>query len=489
MSEEQARTPAASLCFITLGAALAVLTYFLIPAAGPDGAGGLTHTARLAAAVGVLMGVWWITEAIPIHVTGLVPLALLPALGVGSAEEIARPYAEPIIFLFLGGMLIGRAMEVSGLHLRFAYMVVGAAGVRPFMLVGGVLLTTAFLSMWVSNTAATVMMLPIGVSIIALVAEKSQALSEKARNDFSSAIILAIAFGASIGGVGTIVGTPPIGLFAGHIGKTTSEPVSFKEWLPFGLAALALMLPACWLVLTRIAFRVGAQHVPGVAERLREARRELGPVTAWEWGVTAVFSLACIGWLTSSYTGLKDGAVAVAAAILLFIIPAGRSGRQLLRWKEAAQVPWGVLLLFGGGLSLAETLKNQGIDSAIASLGVGLGGMPLLPVLFIVALVAILLTEFANNTALVAAALPVADALADSLGVPRAALLVTITLAASLGFAMPAGTAPNALVFSSGRIGMRRMIKAGLVLDVLAAILVPLLVVGAMKLGLLPGVR
>ncbi len=483
---------------ILAGPIAALVVYMLLAPAG------LTPEGRIVAAVGVLMMVWWISEALPIAVTGLVPMAIMaPLLGLSRSEytAFASPYADPIIALFLGGMLLGKAMERWQLHRRLALGVIHAVGSSPTLLVAGFLIATGFLSLWVSNTAATVMMLPIGASVaIIIVTRLRNSTDPRAATVASSvgpALVLAIAYGASIGGVGTLIGTPPITQYAGFSRERLGVEISFLAWMKLGIPVVAVMLFAAWVVLSRIAFRLSVGKVEGVGEYLESERRALGRLSVGEWGVLGVFLLACAGWMTSSWTGLPDASVAMLAALLLFIVPArdAREGgnatpptwRPLLTWKEAATIPWGVLLLFGGGLALAKAIETYGVDDAIAGLSSGLGGMPLFVVLFAVAAVSLILTEFASNTALVAIALPIGAAMAPVLGVPAPVLLVTITLAASLGFAMPAGTAPNALVFASGLVRMRDMVRAGLWLDVVAAFFVPVVVLLAMKLGLLPG--
>jgi sodium-dependent dicarboxylate transporter 2/3/5 len=488
----------AAVLSILAGPIAALVVYFLLAPAG------LTPEGRIVAAVGVLMMVWWISEALPIAVTGLVPMAIMaPLLGLSRSEytAFASPYADPIIALFLGGMLLGKAMERWQLHRRLALGVIHAVGSSPTLLVAGFLIATGFLSLWVSNTAATVMMLPIGASvaiiIVARLRESTDPRAATVARAVGPALVLAIAYGASIGGVGTLIGTPPITQYAGFSRERLGVEVSFLAWMKLGIPVVAVMLFAAWVVLSRIAFRLSVGKVEGVGEYLESERRALGRLSVGEWGVLGVFLLACAGWMTSSWTGLPDASVAMLAALLLFIVPArdAREGgnatpptwRPLLTWREAATIPWGVLLLFGGGLALAKAIETYGVDDAIAGLSSGLGGMPLFVVLFAVAAVSLILTEFASNTALVAIALPIGAAMAPALGVPAPVLLVTITLAASLGFAMPAGTAPNALVFASGLVRMRDMVRAGLWLDVVAAFFVPVVVLVAMKLGLLPG--
>lgn len=488
-------------CLIA-GPILAIALYLLLQSVAPE----LSHAARAAAAVAVLMGVWWVTEALPLEVTGLTPIVLFPILGVATLKEAAAPFADPIIYLFLGGMLLGQAMELWGLHRRLALNSLAFFGGRPAFIVLGFLLVTAFISMWVSNTAATVMMLPIGASVAAIVTPRLAATNPRhaPETNFMPAIVLAIAFGATIGGVGTIIGTPPITQYAGYMRSALGKEVSFVAWLPLGLSALAIFLPITWLVLTRLAFRVPTSAVEGVADQISSQRRALGPLSRGEWIVLIIFTLAATCWigvpLLAAIPAVKDSiigaalartgdaTIAIAAALALFIIPVSlRERRMALSWAEAKQVPWGILLLFGGGLSLAESLRSTGVDKYIASLASPLGGTHPFIVLLILSAAAIILTEFLNNTALVAAALPVASGIAESLGLPAAAALATVTLSASLGFMLPGGTAPNALVFSSGRVNMPQMMRAGAWLDVACAIGSPSLVMLAWKLGLLPG--
>lgn len=463
---------------------------------------GWTPEARRVAAVGALMASWWMTEALPIEATGLLPIALFPLLSIAPLDKAAAPYADKIIFLFLGGMLLGQTMERWNLHTRFSLRVISLLGASPSRLIGAFLLAAALLSMWVSNTAATVMMLPIGASVASWVREQRRAAaspdghtaSDRLDDELGAAIVLAIAFGASIGGVGSIIGTPPIAQFAAYVNRLADQNggdrVTFFTWLRLGLPTLLIMLPAAWFVLSRMAFRFPREESGDIRPRMRQMLTSLGPMSAPQYLTLAVFAGAAILWVGGHWLEIEDSVIAIGAAILLFIIPV-RDGdgprRSLLTWREAERIPWGVLLLFGGGLSLAQAIKSTGVDALIAAGADGLAGLPLLPLLWIIALVTIILTEFTSNTALVAAGLPVAEAVASRLGVPGAAVLVTMTLTASLGFMLPAGTAPNALIFASGRVSMKQMMRAGFRLDVLAAVLVPLLVLGALRAGFLPG--
>ncbi|GJQ30102.1 MAG: di- and tricarboxylate transporter [Phycisphaerae bacterium] len=482
---------------LALGVAVALALYALL---GPST--GFSEQARRTAAAAALIAVWWVTEALPLEATGLLPIALFPLLGIADLKQASAPYANNVIFLFLAGMLLGQAMETWNLHRRLALGVLRAFGQGPAMLVGGFLVATAFVSMWVSNLAASVMMAPIALSVATAFSVRDAGPS------FRPALLLAVAFGASIGGLGTLIGTPPTAQFAAFMAADVNRPVTFLEWLKIGLPLQAVMLPLAWLILTRLAFRV-----PARAARVEgsHAATDLGP---WSWeerAVAIVFLLAAAGWIFtpvlakwSALDGTLAGAilarvtdtgVGVTCAIALFIIPArtrtdqpNPTPRGLLTWRDAEKVHWGVLLLFGGGLSLAETLTRHGVDARLAHLAEPLHSLPLFFTLWIITLGAIILTEFASNTALVAAGLPIALGMSKALGVAPEVLLVTITLAASLGFMLPAGTPPNAVVFATRQVTMRQMMRGGLLLDLAASLLVPLLVLACAKAGVLPGV-
>lgn len=495
--------------FVLAGVTVAVLVYALLPEAR-DGVAGLTHGGRLAAGIGAMMAVWWMTEAIPLEVTGLVPLALFPVLGVATMKEAAAPYAEDIIFLFLGGMLLGAAMERWGVHRRLALAVVSMLGSSPSRLVAGFLVCTAFMSMWVSNTAATVMMLPIGASVVAMVGDKLRGVELRGGDvaraaNFGPCLVLAIAFGATIGGVGTVIGTPPIAQYAGHMREAFGTPITFVDWLKVGLPVLVVVIPVAWVALTKVALPVLTRPVAGVHGALEADRKALGPWRRGEVLTVCIFVLAAAAWivvpLVRSWPEVKDsawgpglakltdGSIAIAAAVLLFVTPADRNERAfVMDWSEGERVPWGILLLFGGGLSLASALTANGVDRYIAGLSGPLATVPPLVVLMVCSLVAIILTEFCSNTALVAAALPLAGAISERVHMPPAVLLSSVTLAASLGFMLPGGTAPNALVFASGRVSMRQMMKGGLLLDIVCGLGVPLLIFGLWRVGVLPGV-
>ncbi|MFP3941352.1 MAG: SLC13 family permease [Thermoanaerobaculia bacterium] len=440
------------------------------------------------AAVGVLMAVWWMSEAVPIAVTALLPIVLFPLLGVVPVGDATAPYANPLIFLFLGGFLIALGIERWNLHRRIALSVVRAVGTRPRRIVGGFMLASAFLSMWISNTATAMMMLPIGASVIETVlpAEVSAERASRRGQPFAVALVLAIAYGASIGGMGTIIGSPPNALLVGFLDETQGLEVTFAGWMAAALPLAAVGLAASYLLLVRVIFRVPDTEPErtdgsrGGGAYIRDELQALGPMSPQEQAVAAVFGLTAALWilrpaLDGVVPGLSDTGIALGGAFLLFVLPARwRRGEFLLSWSDARNVPWGVLLLFGGGLSLASAVSETGLAGWIGTRLEGLGALP--PILLLAAVVAtvILLTELTSNTATTAAFLPVVASVAGALGRDPLLLLVPTTLAASCAFMMPVATPPNAIVYGSGRVTIPQMVRAGVWLNALFVALLTL---------------
>ena len=437
---------------------------------------GLEPGAWRVAAVAMLMAAWWMTEAVPIAVTSLLPLVLFPALGVGDVVEAAAPYADPLVFLFLGGFLLALALERWSLHRRIALAVISVVGTRPAALVGGFMLATAFLSMWVSNTATAVMMLPIGLSVIALLGRSGGAPARLA-----PALLLGIAYAASIGGMATLIGTPPNALLVAFMRRSYGVEIGFAQWMAIGLPIAAVLLLFAWAMLTRLVFRLPREPIAGSAELIRGELAALGPIGPAEIRVGLVFAAAVLLWVGRPVlggvlpAGVDDTVIAVAAGVLLFVIPAGRGappGAALLDWEAAERLPWGVLLLFGGGLSLAAALGKSGLAAWIGSGFAGLGGWPVLLVLLLMVAAIVVLSELASNTATAAAFLPLMVSVAPALGVDPFLLAVPVALAASLGFMLPAATPPNAIVFGSGLLTVPQMVRAGALLDLAGIIVV-----------------
>ncbi|MHA1537780.1 MAG: SLC13 family permease [Alphaproteobacteria bacterium] len=436
---------------------------------------GMSADAWRVAGLAVLMAVWWLTEALPVAVTALAPVAGLPILKVATLQDAASPYAHPLIFLFMGGFMIALAIERWGLHRRVALAILRLFGTRPSSLVAGFMVASAGLSMWVSNTATAVMMLPIGLSVIALLHEDGVAvLPEREDHAFSLALLLAIAYGASIGGLGTLIGTPPNALLAAFMSKTYGFEIGFGRWMLVGVPLATVMLGIAWVVLTRIAFRVRRTPIAGAEAAIEAELGKLGPMGAEEKRVAAVFTIVALAWvfrplITKVIPDLSDPGIALLGALALFAIPAG-AGRQgaLMNWDWAKRLPWGVLILFGGGLSLASAIQASGLAVWI---GKGLETSQTWPLVAIVALVVALMvfvTELTSNTATTAVFLPVLAAFAASIALNPLMLAVPAALAASCAYMLPVATPPNAIIFSSERITVPDMARAGFLLNLVA---------------------
>ncbi len=437
---------------------------------------GLVSTAWITVGLTLLMATWWSTEAIPIPATSLLPILLIPALGIDSLNAATAPYANPTIYLFLGGFILGLAMERWNLHKRIALMTLLAMGSQPSTQIAGFMLATAFLSMWVSNTATTIMMLPIGLSVIALLTgEKAAGDSERER--FATALLLAIAYAASVGGIATLIGTPPNALLAAFLAENYEVQIGFGQWMLIGLPVSVLMLAFIWWWLTRGDFNLAGHDS---SQLIRSELAELGPLSRGEKLVALVFVLTALAWvfqplIGQHIPGVNDTSIAIAAALALFIIPVDARQRIfLMNWESAGKLPWGVLLLFGGGLSLAGVIRSTGLAEWIAqSLGM-LGALPMLAMIGIVVLVIIFLTEVTSNTATAAAFLPLLGALAVAQGMPAQMLAIPAAIAASCAFMMPVATPPNAIVFGTGHMRIQSMIRAGFALNLIGVVLVTL---------------
>lgn len=441
---------------------------------------GLPAAGHAAAAVGLLMAVWWMSEALPLAITALVPLILFPLLGIGSLEISARSYSHPLIFLFLGGFILAKGLERWQLHRRLAVAVLRAVGENPQMLVGGMMAITAFLSMWVSNTATAMVMLPIAQSIVATVCDQPGKDRDPLLASFAPALMLAIAYGATIGGMGTLIGTPPNALFAGFLQDSYGVTIGFAKWMLVGVPAVLLLLPITWFLLTRVSFRVPAT-LPGAVSILdTEQGRKLAPMGRQEITVTCVMIGVALLWLTRPFLEavfpglpLSDAGIAMTGALLLFIVPdRWRQGTFLLGWDDVKGIRWDVLILFGGGLSLAAAISTSGLAAWI---GTGLSGLSVLPTALLilsVMVVIVYLGELASNTAMAAVFLPVAGAAAVGMGADPLLLALPVVLAASLGFMLPVATPPNAIVYGSGAVTAQQMLRTGAILDIVSILVV-----------------
>jgi sodium-dependent dicarboxylate transporter 2/3/5 len=459
---------------LLLGPVAALLVGLLIPA--QIGEVVLSTSGRLTAAVATLMAVWWLSEALPLPATALLPLALFPLLGIADMGAAAAPYANPVIFLFMGGFILGLAMERWGLHKRLALHIVAAVGSSPTRLVGGFMLATALLSMWISNTAAAVILLPVGISVVAMLREQATDAPEGALRHFGLCLMLGIAWGASIGGVGTLIGSPPNLVLASYAQSQLDCDIGMLEWMRFGMPLVAVFLPLTWLYLTRVAYPIRLRHFSGGRALMRSQLDRLGRVQPGEKLVAVVFAFTALAWIfrplladALNLPALSDAGIAMLAALLLFLIPVpGQKGARAMDWDTAVKLPWGILLLFGGGLSLAAVISGTGVDRYIAAIFTGLEGSSLLIVLLLVTALVIFLTELTSNTAIANTFVPIMAAVGIGLGLPVMPLLVAVAVAASFAFMLPVATPPNAVVFSSGMVSIGQMARAGLALNIVA---------------------
>lgn len=518
---------------------MALLAYFLLP----GGTEGLSHSARACGGVAVLMAVWWMTEALPLEATALLPLVLLPLTGVYTTDlqpgelvtvketeesavvqqvaegqvraavldgaegriltlpaggvrkaspfaKAAAPFADSAIFLFLGGFLLALAIEKWGLHRRIALVTILAVGAEPTRLIGGFMLATAVISMWISNTATTVMMLPIGMSVVRALESQFRGKDSKSGGDtanFATCLLLGLAYASSLGGFATLIGTPPNVFFRGFLANR-NIPIDFGNWILFALPLSLTYLLAAWWLLTKWLFPLGLQEIPGGRELIRTEYHKLGPMNRGEWIVAAVFLATATlwitrGWLTSQpllvklyppLAALDDSLIAMTGAIALFLIPVDPARHLFaLDWQTALKLPWGVLLLFGGGLSLAEALTDSGLARWIGlQVSVFEGWPTIVQIVLIVALI-VFTGELTSNLAAVVALMPILFEIASGLKIDPLVLCVPAVIAASCGFMLPVATPPNAIVFASGHIRLDQMVRAGFVLDLLAIVLIP----------------
>ncbi len=461
---------------LVAGPLLAIMAYWLLPerAAGLNGTEIVLGTAgRATAGLAVWMALWWLTEATSIYATALLPLALMPLLDVSTISETASAYAHPLIFLFLGGFILALALEKWHLHHRFALMVLRLVGTKPATLVGGFMFVSATLSMWITNTATTLVMLPILLSIISLLDKDAPN-----RKNFSLCLLLGVAYSASIGGIGTIVGTVPNMFTVSFIQNELGMEIGFAQWMTIGLPIVLVFVPLAWWLLTRFIYPPGEEAID---------RAFLDkPSEPWTTGAKltlVIFILTAACWICRPLmmkwpplANLTDTGIAIIAALLLFTIPVSFKQREfLMDWATAIKIPWGVLLLFGGGLALAGAIRSSGVGELLASQLVGLQGFPPLVMTLMVVAFIIFLTELTSNTATTTALIPIFAVMAEGLGINPLAIILPATIAASCAFMLPVATPPNAIVFSANLIRIPEMAKAGFWLNLTGILLISLL--------------
>ncbi|MFQ5609117.1 MAG: SLC13 family permease [Woeseiaceae bacterium] len=459
---------------LVVGPLLATVMLFV---GGPE---NLSDPAWRAAAMGILMAVWWATEAVPIAVTALLPLVLFPLLGITTIQATSAPYANKVIFLFLGGFIVAFAIQRWNLHKRIALTVLQYAGGNGRALVGGFMLASALISMWVMNTSTTMMLLPIAVSIITVIHKTVTSLDQNARENFQYSLLLGVAYGATIGGISTLVDTAPNAIMAAFMQENFGTEIDFARWMLVGIPLSAAMLPLAWMALTRWVFKVDFKTSQEGRDELRRMKEDLGPISVPEKRIGIVFLCMAFLWVARpllvgipGLEALDDSGIAMAGGISLFLIPSGSDKDPLLlRWKYAEQLPWSVLILFGGGLTLANVVKETGLALWLGGSLEAVGALPVVLVVAITATLIIFLTELTSNIATTTTFLPVVAAIAVGAGMDPVLLTVPITLAASCAFMLPVATPPNAIVFGSGLLTIPKMVRAGIALNFVGIVLV-----------------
>jgi sodium-dependent dicarboxylate transporter 2/3/5 len=434
------------------------------------------------AAIGILasttwIAIWWITEPISIPMTSLLPIVLFPLSGGLSLHETTASYGHQYIFLFLGGFILAIAIEKWNLHKRIALTIIKFVGTDMNRIVLGFMIATAFLSMWISNTATAVMILPVGMAVIAQLNDNPKTIKNE-NLLFGKMLMLAIAYSASIGGMATLIGTPPNLVLAAVIEKTYKTEITFLQWFMFGFPLCIILLYLCWLYLTRFAFKSDQKEFPGGKKEIENQLKKLGPVTYQEKLILVIFLITALAWITRSFLLVKinpeidDTIIAVLCALVLFIVPSQKNNEALMTWEDAVSLPWGILILFGGGMALAGGFETSGLATWIGNHLSMLEGTSVLLLLFVIITSINFLTEITSNMATTAMLLPVLVSLAVIINVNPYILLVSATLAASCAFMLPVATPPNAIVFGSGYLKIEDMVKKGIWMNIISILII-----------------
>jgi len=464
----------------------AIFIYFIV-IPGPE---TLSKEAMYTAGIALLMATWWLTEAILLPATALLPLVLFPALGVATIADVSVNYGNHIIFLFMGGFFIAKAVEKWQLHRRIALHTIRLVGVTPGRIVLGFMLVTAFLSMWVSNTATCMMMVTIAVAVLKQKNDPGNhtEINQSGHAMFATALMLGIAYAASIGGVATLIGSPPNAILAGIAEQQYGYTISFVDWLMFGLPLSIVMLAIAWFYLTKLAYRdidngIGFELAGGM-KTIEQEIKNLGAMSQEEKRVLFVFASVAIAWIVRGLVDIdalkmiKDSTIAIAGAIILFIIPASSNKKEfLLDWQTAVTIPWDILILFGGGFALAHVVASSGLTQWIGQVLSVLQGSNLIIVLLVVVTIMVFLTEITSNTATATLLVPVMGALASAIESHPLGLMVAAAVAASFAFMLPVATPPNAIVFSSRQVSISQMAKAGIWLNLVGIVVITLFVI------------
>ena len=464
---------------VALGPAAALALALLLP-------NSLAMEGRAIAGVGLWMALWWMTEAVPIPVTSFLPLVMFPLFSSMTFGEVAAPYASSVIFLVLGGVILGLATEKSALHVRIALLTIKVVGTKPAQIVFGLMLAAAFVSAWVSNTASAVIMVPIAVSISALVAKVSGRKDTK----FTVSMLLGVAYGVTIGSTATLIGQPPMALMKAYLLESHDYDMAFGRWMIVGVPWAIVMLAIAWLVLTKLVFRAETKEIPGGKEMIDGELRKLGKMSPAETRVAIIFATAIFFWVFVPFIadipavaeavpwlgGLSDSQIAMFAAIACFIVPSGMGNRgdstgnhsPLLTWSAAKEIPWGLLILFGGGLSLSEAFTVTGFSEWIGSQVEVLQFLPTWAIVLVVVIISLVLTELTSNTATAAAFFPIFGAVAVGLGMDPVLMTIAVTLAVCSAYMLPVATPSNAVAFASGQVTIKQMMRAGVWLNLIS---------------------
>ncbi len=456
---------------------------------------GLSLAGWRTAGVALVMAVLWVTEAIPIPATALLPIVMFPLMGVASVKDAAAPYANPVIYLFMGGFFLALGCQRWRLHQRMALHIIGMTGTRVTRVLGGVMVSTAFISMWVSNSATAVMMLPIALSLVALLREHLGEKDSRSSDGLGIALMLGVAYASNIGGMGTLVGTPPNALLAGFLNETYGIHIGFGQWMLVGVPLVIAGIFMTHMILARLCLTDRKLDVPGLRGQVRVELEKLGPFSRGEITVALVFLAAAFCWIAQPALkpfapGLNDTTIAMGAAVLLFCLPVDWSERTFaLGWEDVREFPWGVLVLMGGGLSMAEMMDKTGLAAWLGTLTAAWQGFPILLVVLLVTAAIVFLSELASNTATAATFLPVVASVSLGMGQNPLLLAIATTLAASCAFMLPVGTPPNAVAYATGFVPLPRMLRVGLWINMLFIVLIPLVTftLAAWVFGIVPG--
>lgn len=447
---------------------------------------GLSSEGRLILASTLWIATWWITEAIPIPVTSLMPLILLPLSGTMTGSEVTSSYGNDIIFLFLGGFFIATAMEKWNLHRRVALFIIAVIGTSTQRILLGFMSATAFLSMWVSNTAAVMMMIPMALAITAQVAATLK--GQKDGSDlpkFEKSMLFGVGYAGTIGGFATLIGTPPTIIFAGQVRELFGVEVSFASWMVFATPLMILILLCTWFYLAKIAFKIDLKNIPGGKELIQDERKKLGKISYEEGVVATIFVFAAFMWISKDFfwngesalilqlPGISDGMIAMMATVLLFLIP-GKASARILEWADSKDIPWGVLLLFGGGLAIAAGFQSSGLSTWLGEQLTVLDGFHIFIIISGATLLIMMLTEITSNTATATMIMPILASLAIAINVHPFALMAPCAIAANCAFMLPVGTPPNAIIFGTGKLKIVEMVRTGFALNVFSTILIVL---------------